>query len=84
MGKAMEDKSFRDAIEAARPRMEMQWIAMFDQMTALWRDLEPPLRAFVAAGDTLTESDWLDMPEDTRRQYEMWRAFFTQRDTKEA
>lgn len=80
----MADLSFQEAIEAARPRMEVQWTAMRDQMAAWWRDLAPFLRDFVAAGDTLTANDWLDIPEDTRRQYETWRTFFAEHDTKEA
>lgn len=74
----MADLSFREAVEAAHPRIESQWIAMRDQITAWWRDLEPLLRNFVATGDTFTEDDWLDVPEDTRRLYETWRAFFVE------
>ena len=74
----MADLSFREAIEAARPRIELQWIAMRDQITAYWRDLEPFLRDFVADGDMLTEQEWLDVPEDTRRLYESFRAFFAE------
>ncbi len=80
----MADLSFREAVELARPRMEMQWTALCDQMTAWWRDLEPFLRDFVAAGDTLTENDWLDVPEDTRRQYDTWRVFFAEHDARKA
>ena len=72
----MADLSFQEAIEAARPRMEMQWIAARDQINAYWRDLEPFLRDVVAGGDMLTEDDWLDVPDDTRQQYDTWRAFF--------
>lgn len=66
---ADDELSFLYAVKVAGSRIEAEWTAMEDQMSALWRTLEPMLRDFVANGDPLTEREWMEIPEA------MWHSY---------
>lgn len=69
MGQPTYDRPWREVRQEVIERIQPWLTATIDQVLAFWRDAEPMLRAFVAAGDQLGEQDWLDIPEDTRALY---------------
>ena len=85
---APSDLTYAEALAALRdtPRfaeVQSAFIAAADQMMALWREVEPAIRAWVACAATLTEQQWLDEPESTRAFYETWRQWFAEHDSEQ-
>src|SRR5260221_11545981 len=53
-----------------------------EQLTALWSYMEKVVRAWVAAGDTLTDAQWQEERAATRERYLMLKQFLAELDAE--
>ena len=78
-----DDDGSRGAVQtwaSAMARLQLRYIALADQLSAVWQEIEPTIRMWIADGDMLTEQQWLTEPENTHELYVTLKAALAEMD----
>src|SRR5258707_1890032 len=72
----------RRVLQVLAERIQSSLTHTSEQLTALWSYMEKVVRAWVAAGDTLTDAQWQEERAATRERYLMLKQFLAELDAE--